>query len=76
MTELTCEDVGCVCGGFWIVLREDGTTGRFLVKHQTEQEAREECERLAKKEQCAFYVLRTIGCAAPVSPPVEWIDLR
>jgi hypothetical protein len=60
---------------FWMVIRGDGEGSATSAKrHYSFVDARNEAERLARKEGVPFYVLEAIGrceVATPV-PPVNW----
>lgn len=52
-----------------------GKENVVTVSHPTEDAARQEAERLAKKEKRPFYVMEAIAQVAPSTPPVEWTEL-
>lgn len=57
---------------FWMVLR-DGTTYTSY-RHETEESARKEAERLARENpNTRFYVLRCVGAAICLRSPVAWM---
>ena len=56
---------------FWIVIRDKPET-YVSKRHYSLAEARAEAERLCRKEAVRFYVLRVVGCAEPMRPPVQW----
>lgn len=59
---------------FWIIVREGAQTSAQHKRHFSEESARNEAERLAKKEQAKFYVLALVGSVAPLEIPVAWKD--
>lgn len=66
---------------FWVVLR-DPNQARSTYKqnivtrtHLTEEEARDEAERLAMQESNRFFVMEAIASVGPV-PQVEWANFE
>ena len=43
-------------------------------RHDTSEEARHECERLAEKEGRRFIMFEAVGLCGPVEPVIEWED--
>ena len=56
-----------------MVIAEDGKS--TSERHYSNEAAVEEANRLVKKENKVFYVLRTIGAFGPVKNPVERKEL-
>jgi len=56
---------------FWIVARA-GCQISASKRHESHDEAKEECERLAEKEGRTFYVFACIGKCGALVPKVEW----
>lgn len=47
---------------------------QFQIWHETFEDAKNEAERLAKKDGKTFIVLKSVGMAMPEKPPVVFID--
>ena len=54
---------------FYVVIRKEDKTYH---RHDTEQKAMEEAERLCKKEKATFNVLKMIGRFEVAEVPVVW----
>ena len=59
---------------FCMVIAEDGES--TSARHYSTEEAVTEADRLVKKENKVFYVLRVIGAFGPVKNPVERKELK
>jgi hypothetical protein len=56
---------------FWMVWRDNGSLPSY--KHQYEQGAREEAERLARLNRgVKFHVLKSIASVTEPLPPLTW----
>ena len=56
---------------FWMVMRDD-YNNYSKNRHESEESAKNEAERLCKKEGCRFLVLRVVAYVEPKNPPVSW----
>ena len=60
---------------FWMVKRESGG-GDPSRRHESKEEAIEEAERLASKENARFFILEAIGVVARVRQPVNYTEFE
>lgn len=65
----------------WIIVRAtEGDViphdGRPKIIHETVDSAIAEAERLARREDCEFWVFQIRGAVRPCSPPIEWEWVR
>ena len=56
---------------FWVVIR-DRTETYISKRHASEDEAKAEAERLCKKENARFIVLKVSAYVEPQEPPIVW----
>ena len=57
---------------FWMVWGPNMKQNTPTRQHKIKEAACLEAERLAQKEQSAFFVLEGIRCYRPQNPPVVW----
>lgn len=55
----------------WIVWNPKKSGPRTI--HSNEQNAIDECKRIALVEQCEVFVYKCVGSYKPSTPPVEWV---
>lgn len=55
---------------FWLVWRENGSGPTH--KHDSEESARKEAERLARKEPDAIFCVMSLVAACRKTPVVQW----
>lgn len=60
---------------FWIVMRDD-RNNYFSKRHPTEKEARQEAERLCRKEKVTFFVFEVCACVEALQTPVVWNEIK
>lgn len=59
----------------YAVVKESHNRFEFSRFHETLEEAKEEAERLARKENACFYVMKVVGKAYVEQYPVKWVEL-
>ena len=57
---------------FWIVAKESTPDIKATVWHDTFEAASAEAQRLARKHQVPFLVLRAVGRWVPAETPLVW----
>ena len=57
---------------FFMILRNDGKQSGAYKRHDDYSEAKQEAERLCRKEGCQFVLLEAIEVVCPINVPIKW----
>jgi hypothetical protein len=60
---------------FYIVIRADVAQTSVSRRHETEEDARSEAERLCQQVGKPFIVLKAVACVQLDHPPVKWQEI-